>query len=356
MKRIVITGGAGFVGANLAIYLNQCFESVEIIALDNLFRDGSSLNISRLRAHGVNFIHGDVRVADDLERLGKFDFLIECSAEPSVLAGKDGNTRYLMDTNLSGAVNCVEVCRKWCAGMIFLSTSRVYPLGLLRHSLYHETKNRFEWFDDQKLPGLSQAGISEEFPLLGERSLYGASKYAAEIILSEYAHAHSIPIIINRCGLVAGQWQFGKIDQGVITLWVSAHLFQRPLSYIGFQGKGKQVRDILHIEDLAKLIYLQLRSPETFTKKQFNIGGGYERSLSLLELTQLCRAIVGNTVEIGQEPKNRYADIPIYITDIQKIKALCGWEPIATTDKIVEDIHKWLVDTPLVHSLFQINS
>jgi len=353
MKRILITGGAGFVGSNLALAMKNTWRDAEIAALDNLHRTGSEMNIPRLEAQGIKFIKGDVRSTDDLENAGNADILIECSAEPSVLAGSDGDTSYLLQTNLQGALNCAEYCRKRGAAMIFLSTSRIYPLKPLVECDIRETETRFELTDNQKTPGLSSKGVAETLPLDGPRSLYGGTKLAAEIILREYNDAFGIPIVVNRCGVIAGPWQFGKADQGIAAFWTAAHHFRKPLKYIGFGGKGKQVRDMLHIDDLARLVIRQTENPADFADTPFNVGGGPDSSASLLELTGICAETTGNNIEITPEPKTRYADIPVYISDNTAITARCGWKPRKNIRDIVSDIHRWITETPETKRLFE---
>ncbi len=354
MRRILITGGAGFVGANIAVSLKRSLEGGEVVCLDNLYRKGAELNLTRLEAAGVRFIRGDVRNMEDLAKAGRIDLLIECSAEPSVLAGREADGRkYLIDTNFGGAVNCAEYCLKHDAPMIFLSTSRIYPIAPLLECGIGESEKRFDFLDGQKVPGLSSAGVSEDFPTAGPRSFYGSTKYAAEVMLEEYRHAFSIPFVINRCGVIAGPWQFGKVDQGIATFWLAAHYFRKKLQYIGFGGSGKQVRDFLHIDDLLVLLLMQMKNPKAFSQGVYNVGGGRESSASLLELTEICAAVTGNSVEISKNPETRYADIPAYISDCAKIGAQCGWKPTASVHKIIEDIYKWLHATPEIHGLFR---
>jgi CDP-paratose 2-epimerase len=355
MKKILITGGAGFVGSNIAVALKKHFGDLEVTVLDNLYRNGSELNLPRLKRHGINFIRGDVRNPQDIAGAGKIDFLIECSAEPSILAGQDGDTDYLIQTNLYGAVNCAEYCRKNKAGMIFLSTSRVYPIAPLLNCKLSEKSTRFELSDDQEAAGLSSKGVSENFPMHGARSIYGATKYAAEIMLEEYRQTFSIPVIINRCGVIAGPWQFGKVDQGIAVFWLASHMFERPLKYIGFGGAGKQVRDMLHIDDLIELVLLQLKEPAKFANGVWNAGGGREISVSLLELTEICSDITGKKLAIGSDLKTRYADIPVYISDTGKINAYCGWKAKLKIGKIIEDIHIWLKETPEAQVLLKVS-
>src|SRR5919204_4876142 len=174
--RILITGGAGFVGANLGVSLASRNPGWEVIVFDNLKRRGSELNLPRLREAGVRFVHGDVRELADLLALDPVNAIIECSAEPSVLAGVDGDTSYAVHTNLMGAYHCLELAKRDDAQFVFLSTSRVYPVDALRSLAYHENSTRLKLDAEQPFPGASAAGISGEFPLAGARTLYGATK------------------------------------------------------------------------------------------------------------------------------------------------------------------------------------
>ena len=294
--RVLVTGGAGFIGANLAIGLAARHPGWQVTALDNLQRRGSELNLPRLRHGGVRFVHGDVRAADDLTAAGPVDAVVECSAEPSVLAGVDGSgLDRMMGTNLVGAYACLELCRRHDAQLVFLSTSRVYPVGPLSALPLTEAETRFELADDRAVPGASSRGVSEDFPLAGHRTLYGATKLAAEILIEEYVATFGLPAVINRCGVVAGPWQMGKVDQGIAAYWMLAHRFRRPLTYIGFGGAGKQVRDLLHVHDLLGLVDLQLSDPGSWIGVVVNVGGGPDRSASLRELTAICAEITGNT-------------------------------------------------------------
>jgi CDP-paratose 2-epimerase len=160
-------------------------------------------------------------------------------------------------------------------------------------------------------------------------------------------------VVINRCGVIAGPWQFGKVDQGIAVFWLASHMFGNPLKYIGFGGTGKQVRDMMHIDDLTGLVCLQLKEPAKFANGVWNAGGGREISVSLLELTEICGRITGKKLPIGSEPETRYADIPVYISDTGKIKTCCGWKAELTVEKIIEDIYVWLKDTPAAQKLLK---
>jgi CDP-paratose 2-epimerase len=342
LNRVLITGGAGFVGSNLAVSLAARHSDWEILALDNLYRRGSELNLPRLGEAGVEFVRGDVREPEDLGRLPRLDALVECSAEPSVMSGVDGDTGYLLHTNLTGAYNCLELARRDGAFLVFLSTSRVYPVAPQVDLALEEAPSRFEIAAEQALPGISPAGISERFGLEGARTLYGATKLAAELLIEEYRAGLGVPAVIDRCGVIAGPWQMGKVDQGVFTHWVLAHHFRRPLSYIGFGGEGKQVRDLLHVEDLVDLVERQLLAPEAWDGRTVNVGGGRECSLSLQETTEICRRLTGNEVPIEPVGETRAGDVPIYLSDCTKLFGLDEWRPRRGAEQILSDIHDWV--------------
>ena len=340
--RVLITGGAGFIGANLSLELAARHSDWEITALDNLHRRGSELNVPRLRDAGVRFVHGDVREPDDLRAAGGFDKLVECSAEPSVMAGVDGTTGFLVRTNLLGAYHCLEEAARHHAQVVFLSTSRVYPTRALNELAFEERETRFELLDEQALPGACALGVSEQFPLHGARTLYGASKLAAELLISEYAESFGLATVVNRCGVIAGPWQMGKVDQGVFTYWMLAHHFRRPLQYIGFGGQGKQVRDLLHVEDLLELLDDQFQDPERWDGATVNIGGGRDCSLSLLETTALCAEITGNTISVGSSVQTRPGDVPVYISDCRRLFELTRWCPHHGAQDVLADTHAWI--------------
>jgi CDP-paratose 2-epimerase len=344
LKKILITGGAGFVGSSLAIRIKKNYPAYEVFVMDNLKRKGSELNIRRLTDQQITFVHGDIRNKEDFDAIpSDVTDIIEASAEPSVLAGINGTPDYLLNTNLVGTINCLNFAKKCKASFIFLSTSRIYPIKHIEEIHFEEEETRFSIAENQPLSGISSRGLSEKFPLDGYRSLYGATKLASELIIQEYNHFYNIPTVINRCGVITGPWQMGKVDQGVIVLWLAKHYWNQQLAYIGYGGKGKQVRDILHVNDLYQLIDLQIHHMNLVNGKVLNVGGGTEVSVSLLELTDLCQQITGNQIPIKQIAENRQADIRIYITDNTEVTKLTGWKPETGVQHIIEDIYEWLV-------------
>jgi CDP-paratose 2-epimerase len=313
-----------------------------VIALDNLRRRGSELNLPRLRDEGVEFVHGDIRNPNDLEVGVTPDLILECSAEPSVLAGYGSSPAYVLQTNLVGTLNVLELCRRTGARLLFLSTSRVYPMEPIRAIRLEKTETRFEIAAEQDLSGITQRGLSEDFPLHGARSIYGATKLASELFIEEYAEAYDLRAVVDRCGVIAGQWQMGKVDQGVVSLWVARHVYERELSYIGFGGTGLQVRDVLHVDDLCDLVSIQVERFDELAGGVFNAGGGRECSASLCELTSLCQKVTGTAVPIRAVPETRPADIPLYITDCSKLTRATGWSPRRSMEEIVSDVHEWI--------------
>jgi CDP-paratose 2-epimerase len=341
-RTLLLTGGAGFIGSSLALAFKARHPDDRIVALDNLRRRGAELNVARLRAAGVEFRHGDVRAPADLEPFAPaLDVIVECSAEPSVLAGRDGQPRYVVDTNLTGCLNCLELARTSGARFVFLSTSRVYPTATLARLRYEARGTRFHLLDEQPVPGASVRGIAEDFPLGGVRTLYGATKLASELLIAEYVDMFGVRAVVNRCSVVSGPWQMGHAEQGVFAHWMLAHVLHRPLAYIGFGGEGRQVRDVLHIADLAQLIERQLVATDGWNGEALNAGGGAGNAVSLAEFTAICESLTGVHLDIASIPETRPGDVPVYVTDNSRIEARFGWRPVRGVADVAHDLHAW---------------
>jgi CDP-paratose 2-epimerase len=341
--RILITGGAGFVGSSLALAFKREHPTARVIAFDNLRRRGSETKLPLLRSRGVEFVHGDVRQPGDLEALpGRFDWVIDAAAEPSVHAGLDGSPGYVLETNLLGTLHCLELCRRRAGHLLFLSSSRVYPIEPLRGLPLEERPTRFELVAALAPPGVSSHGLAEEFPTDGPRSFYGASKLASELLVQEYVAGAGVSALVDRCGVIAGPGQLGREDQGVFALWVARHHFHAKLRYTGFGGTGKQVRDLLHPEDLFDLLQRQMAAIDAHRGAVFNVGGGVPGSTSLCEWTALCRELTGHDASPAGEPATSPVDVPWYVSDARRASAAFGWAPRRDPRAIAADLLAWV--------------
>ncbi len=345
--RILITGICGFVGSTLARGLREGWPDWEIVGLDNLVRAGSEINRRALREHGIKLYHGDVRNPSDLETLPRCDWIIEAAANPSVLAGVDGKTssRQLIEHNLVGTINMLELLKQWRCGFTMLSTSRVYSIRALAAIPVETQGDRFVPLIDAPvstqpaipIPGCSPNGVSEAFSTEPPLSLYGSSKRASELLACEYAESFDLPVSVLRCGVLAGPGQFGKIDQGIFSFWIHSWRRKRPLKYIGFKGTGCQVRDCLHARDLLPLVAQQISQPGSDAPRVLNVSGGLGQSASLRQLSAWCAERFGpHTVKA--EAKDRPFDVPWLVLDSSRAVQTWGWKPQTPLEAIWTEI------------------
>jgi CDP-paratose 2-epimerase len=340
--KILLSGICGFAGSSVAHGLLDHDSSIEIIGLDNLSRSGSYLNIEPLRQRGVKLLHADLRSPSDLESIAAIDWIIDAAANPSVLAGVDGTTssRQLIEHNLYGTVNLLELARRHRAGFILLSTSRVYSVKSLADIPVVVKDDRFELDPSGVLPeGVSSRGITEDFSTTPPLSLYGSSKLASEWIALEYGETFEFPVWINRCGVLAGAGQFGRGDQGIFSFWINAYLRRVPLRYIGFDGAGHQTRDCLHPRDLLPVLQKQLSTVEPGKPRTVNFGGGTENSMSLAQLSKWCAERFGPHA-VTSEPKPRPFDVPWLVMDSRLAEKTWNWRPSMSLEAILEEIAK----------------
>lgn len=340
--RIVVTGGAGFVGANLCKYFAA--KGHEVIAVDNLVRRGSELNLSDFKRLGVRFVHGDVRAREDLATLPRdVDFVCECSAQPSAIDGYK-NPAFDITNNTIGLLHCLEWCRETGAGLIFWSTNKVYSGDRINALPRHEEETRWVWDAAPPRPGFDPAhGFSDEWPIDGgDHSIYGVSKVCADLLCQEWAGAFGVRTVVNRFSCLAGEGQFGRSEQGWVAWWAVAAAFDLPLTYIGWNGK--QVRDVLFIEDICRLVEAEMDRIDSVKGQAFNIGGGMKHTLSLREATAWIEKRFKKRMKTSIEPTPRKADQCIYISDIRKAERLLGWAPTLSIDEGYERIVRWVVD------------
>jgi len=339
--RILITGICGFVGSALAASLLERMDGVRIVGVDNLMRPGAEGNRSVLRRLGVEFVHGDLRAASDVASLPKADWVIDAAANPSVLAGVGGtgSSRQLFEHNLAALVNVLEYCKEQQAGLLLLSTSRVYSIRELAAIPLEVRRGETFGLDlRQPLPtGLSEHGIATDFSVTPPVSLYGATKLASEVMALEYGAAFDFPVWITRCGVLAGAGQFGTSGQGIFTFWINAHLRRRPLRYIGFQGKGYQARDAFHPRDLAGLLAAQMNTQRPDGKRVYTAGGGVPNTMSLAQLTAWCDKEFGPHAPTADE-RPRVFDIPWVAMDNRDAERDFGWHVEASLPEILDEI------------------
>jgi CDP-paratose 2-epimerase len=344
--KVLISGVCGFVGSHLARYLMGAHEGLTIVGLDNLLRPGSETNRLSLKHLGVQFFHGDIRMSSDLETLPPTDWVIDAAAQPSVLAGHDGKTssRQLLEHNLLGTVNLLEYCRNSRAGLILLSTSRVYSIHALEHLPLLVESSGFTLDETRAWPAaVSLSGIAEGFCTEAPISLYGATKLASERLAQEYAAGFQLPLWINRCGVLAGAGQFGTAEQGIFSYWLHAHSSKRGLKYLGFGGGGFQVRDALHPHDLAVLVDFQLAN--SGSGQLLNVSGGRANSISLSQLTAWCDERFGPHQPAADGAARLY-DIPWLVLDSSRALAATGWEPQISLDCILNEIADHTAENP----------
>jgi CDP-paratose 2-epimerase len=339
--KILLTGACGFVGSALARAMADAGLGWTLSGLDNLSRPGSELNRPQLRRLGMNLYHGDLRCQSDVDALPAVDWIIDCAANPSVLAGADHHTtsRQLIEHNLLGTIHLLERCKATKAGLILLSTSRVYAIEPLARLPLEVSDRAFHLSEGGLLPvGVSPEGIAESFSTRPPLSLYGASKLASETLALEYGATFGFPVWLNRCGVLAGAGQFGRPDQGIFAYWINSHRRRAPLRYIGFDGQGHQVRDCLHPRDLVPLIQKQVAAGMDPSKPRLvNVAGGRASATSLRQLTDWCDARFGPH-PVASDPRPRAFDLPWVVLDSRQAQESWKWVPQTSPEAILEEI------------------
>lgn len=327
--KILITGGCGFVGSNLAIFLKKHFKS--IASLDNLYRNGSLLNLKRINSKGIKNYKIDIKNEKKILQLPKFDLIIDCCAEASVEKSKS-DLRRVFDTNLLGTLNILLKCKKDNAKIIFLSSSRVYSIKSLNKLINQKIL--------KKKINLKKE-IQLNFDTSNAKSIYGFTKLASEDLIKEFSYLYKIKYLINRCGVISGPWQFGKVDQGFVSLWVWRHINKKIIKYIGYGGTGHQVRDIIHIQDLCELILKQIKKINFINNKIFSVGGGFKNSISLNSLTELCKKLTGNSCLIKRIKQTSPYDIPYFVSSNREVSRTYNWVQKKNIRDLVRDVYAW---------------
>ena len=329
--KILVTGGCGFVGANICLHLKK--KKHNIFSLDNLSRKGSSFNLKVLKKNNIKNFNIDISNYNKIKKLTKFDLIIDCCAEAAVEVSKNEIDR-VINTNFIGTLNVLKKIKKDKSKIIFISSSRVNSIEEINNIIKKK-------FLKNKLKITKK--IDENFSTLKPKSIYGLTKFASEMLIEEFSYAFKIKYIINRCGVIAGPLQFGKVDQGFVSLWIWNHIIKKKLKYIGYGGNGHQIRDILHIYDLCDLIELQIKNFNKNNNTLFTVGGSKNSYTSLIELTKKCEKITKNKIKFSKQSKSSIYDIPYFITDNSKIQRTYNWKPKRNMKQIIKDTYNWLI-------------
>ena len=337
--RILVTGGAGFIGSHIVEHYARNGE--EVIAFDNLSRFeilrgsiGDPLyNWNWIKQHyrNVKLVKGDIRNFSEIKANCKdVDTIIHMAAQVAATTSIL-DPRMDFEINALGTLNILEVARLNDASLIFASTNKVYGENVNKIPII-EKETRYEYADPKY-----KSGIPEEFPIdLTQHSPYGCSKLAADIYTQEYAHTYGLKTGIFRLSCVYGERQFGVEDQGWVAWFTIATLTDRPIT---IYGDGKQVRDVLYIEDLISAFDKFLTS--SLRHGVFNLGGGPTNTLSLLELLELLQKLTGKNPRVSFSFW-RSADQKVYISDISKTTKLLGWRPQVNPEEGVKKLVGWV--------------
>ena len=328
--KILVTGGCGFVGSNISLFLKE--KGYLVNSLDNLSRKGSTYNLKLLKQNKIKNYKFNIENNKFFKKLPKYNLIIDCCAEAAIEVSKNKIDK-VINTNLIGTINILKKAKKDNSKIIYLSSSRVYPIKLL--SKNYKLKNFNKKLKVKKT-------INENDIITGPKSIYGLTKLASEMFIEEFSYAYGMKYLINRCGVISGPLQFGKQDQGFVSLWIWKHLNKKNLSYIGYGGHGNQVRDVIHINDLCELILIQIKKFNKIYNKLFTVGGSKKSFTSLKDLTKICEKITGNIIKFKKIAKTSNYDIPYYISDNRKIFKTYRWKPKKDINSIVKDTYDWL--------------
>ena len=328
--KILITGGCGFVGSNLALFLKK--KGFTVHTLDNLTRKGSRYNYNLLKKQKIKNYKINISNIKKIKGLPKYDLILDCCAEAAVEISKKDFDK-VINTNLIGTINILKKVKKDKSKIIFLSSSRINPINEINKILNKKNLN--------KKISLNKS-FNENSSIIGPKTIYGVTKLASEMFIEEFSYAFNVKYIINRCAVISGPLQFGKQDQGFVSLWVWKHLMKKKLNYIGYNGLGNQVRDVLHIYDLCELIDLQIKKINYINNTLFTVGGSKRNCISLNELTTICEKISGNTLNISKIKKTSIYDIPYFVTNNSKVTKTYNWKPKRNIFKTVLDTYNWL--------------
>lgn len=333
-KNVLITGGAGFIGSNAALYFSKIGYSVVI--LDNLSRPGALYNALVLAdTPMVRLEIADISdrraVSSVLERHGPFDAVIHLAAQVAVTTSLH-DPEHDFSVNVTGTFNILECQRRLCpdATLIFSSTNKVY--GSLEHIPVRDGQSRYAYADNE----LAACGVSEDTPLSFETP-YGCSKGAADQYVLDYARSFDLNATSFRQSCVYGPYQYGLEDQGWIAWFVIAALLDKEIT---IYGDGRQVRDVLFVRDLVRAFDAAIHNPHAVKGRAYNIGGGPCLSFSLLEVIEEIQRKMGLSVRLRFAPW-RPRDQKVYVSNTNRLFQDLGWRPQVSLQEGLDEMIKW---------------
>ncbi len=330
-KRILITGGAGFIGCNAARFFRA--RNWAVTVLDNLSRQGTDKNLGWLRdSTTFDFEQADIRDRAAVDRIlsqGRFDAVLHLAAQVAVTTSVvDPGTDFAV--NAMGTFNVLDAIRRYCPEAVFInaSTNKVY--GKIAGAEYELAGSRYAYVN-------RPFGISESEPL-DFLSPYGCSKGAADQYALDFARIYQIPATSFRQSCIYGPRQFGVEDQGWVAWFAIASLLGRDITIF---GDGKQVRDVLHVEDLVRAYEAAIRSPDKVAAQAFNVGGGPGQLLSLLDLVAMLEKRFQRRIPLKWD-EWRPGDQRIYVSDIRKLDTVLGWKPEIDVGSGITQLTDWV--------------
>jgi CDP-paratose 2-epimerase len=332
--RALITGGAGFIGCNTAKLLGEA--GWDVVVLDDLSRAGSEKNLDWLRSQlSFDFVNLDIRNTQKVAEVittGRFDVIVHLAAQVAVTTSVL-SPRLDFEVNALGTLNVLEAIRCYSPDTILLnaSTNKVY--GKLSDIAVREGDRRYEFVDHP-------FGIAEMQPL-DFHSPYGCSKGAADQYVIDYARIYGLRCVNFRQSCIYGYRQFGIEDQGWVAWFTIAHVLGKPIT---IYGNGKQLRDVLFVEDLATVYIRAIDAIDSVSGRIFNIGGGVQNTLSLLELIEYLEYLSGRKVAYSFADW-RPGDQPVFISDIRRAHAELNWSPTISEREGVARLYNWVVQS-----------
>ncbi len=329
--QVLITGGAGFIGCNTAKSLGEA--GWDVVVLDNLSRPGSEMNLDWLRRQlSFDFVNADIRNAQKVAEVianGHFDVVVHLAAQVAVTTSVL-SPRLDFEINALGTLNVLEAIRCHSPNTILLnaSTNKVY--GQLSDVAVREGDTRYEFVHNSH-------GIAETQPL-DFHSPYGCSKGAADQYVIDYARIYGLRCVNFRQSCIYGYRQFGIEDQGWVAWFTIAHVLGKPIT---IYGDGKQVRDVLFVDDLVAVFRCAIDAIDSVSGRTFNIGGGVQNTLSLLELIEYLEDLSGRSVTYSFADW-RPGDQPVYVSDIRQARVDLNWSPTVSVKEGVARLYDWV--------------